>query len=223
MSADNNSQSTATDVRELWKAAVESRTGKPCIVGSEEWQAEVYATVEKISQQIFGGRQQAGDILSVTDLAADVYERLVLFLRHKQPTLLTEAYIAKMAHNCLMDAYRKWQRELKLGEHLLSPTSSADLLQAITGGERTPSSHVIGDEQRKLVLTTVFNVLSENDALLVTLVYLRGCSYQEVAEIFQKSVPWVRGRHSRIMAMLRTDCAEKFPTQAENARRFAKS
>lgn len=213
----------STNLLLVWQEAVALRMGEPCVIGSEPWQSEVFATVRKISQEVFRRRSRAGDITDADELAAAVLERVITWVCRTRPERVTNGLIARIAQNCLLDAYRKAtvQTRHPTGDaKILSPSSSADLLQAISGGERTPSSQVIGQEQSELLWNTVFAVLAENDALLVTLVYWMGYSYKEVAEVFDKSEHWVRGRHSRIMAKLKPNCAGRFPTQAENARRL---
>lgn len=151
---------------EIWKEAAG---------GSQKAWTEVY--------RLFGGRlyqfflRNTGRASQAMDMAQEVFERI---WRHRQDfrTGRLQTWIFRIARNLLIDEWRRKGRSEVLVEEV---PENADPESHV---EATVIDRLEQDEAAKLIDETLTK-LTEDDRLVIGLVYLGGLSFPELAEVME--------------------------------------
>jgi RNA polymerase sigma-70 factor (ECF subfamily) len=122
------------------------------------------------------------------------------------------AWLRRILANSLIDAARKYQRELSVGQPLAQTLdeSSARLEAWLAADQPSPSAQVNRQEQL-LGLAGALAELPEDQRLAVELHHLKDCSVAEVANLMGKSEAAVAGLLRRGLKRLRELLAEREP------------
>lgn len=136
--------------------------------------------------------RQVGSVEAAQDLTAEVFQRFLQALKKGNgPTQQLKAWLYRVAHNTVVDYFRRQQYrdDLPLDEQRLQsyedPVSIAE-------------THIEAERVR-----TALNKLTPEQRQVISLKFFAGMSNQEVAEVMAKPVGAVKALQHRALASLR--------------------
>lgn len=136
--------------------------------------------------------RQVGDIETSRDLTAEVFQRYLLAVKNgKGPTDHLSAWLYRVAHNIVVDHYRREQYRQHLPfEH--------DLHAGQEDTRQAAENSVLADQVREAL-----NQLTPDQQQVIALKFLEGLSNKEVAEITGKPVGAVKSLQHRALNRLK--------------------
>ncbi len=136
--------------------------------------------------------RRTGHVETAQEITAETFHRLLVALKNKSgPTDNLSAWLYRVAHNLIVDDYRKQplQEILELDEeNLASPNPDQEM-----GIQRQRA------EQTRVALLQ----LTAQQQEVIALRFLEGCSLQETAQIMQRDVGAVKALQHRALNSLR--------------------
>ncbi len=118
------------------------------------------------------------------DLTQDVFVKVTKSLHLYRPTASFSAYLYRIAHNTLVDYYRRSQ-------------------QTQETAPRAEQTDPMAQVDAKLDAQTILALLPEEQRTCVELYYLQGLSYREIAQVLQIPIPTAKSRVQRGLAACR--------------------
>lgn len=142
--------------------------------------------------------RQVGDVETARDLTAEVFRRFLQAIQDKKgPTAYLSAWLYRVAHNIVIDHYRREQhrQHLPLDQDLLaSSDNTGQAAENILMAEhvRLSLQHLTPDQQQVIILK-----------------FLEGLSNKEVAEITGKPVGAIKSLQHRALAALQRQLVQE--------------
>ncbi len=137
-----------------------------------------------------------GDSTQAEDCVAETFSRFLQALsRHKGPREHLQAYLYQVAHNWIMDQYRRGQAPGQLKEDV--PDFQPDI-------ETSVDVKLRNDNLRSALLR-----LSDNQQQVIALKYLEGYDNEEIAQLMHKPVGAIKSLQHRALASLQRILQEK--------------
>lgn len=130
------------------------------------------------------------DYALAEDLTQDVFVKLTKSIHSYRPGAPFSAYLYRIAHNTVVDYYRKVKQEEELSEQLPAP----DMLSLT---------------EEKLDAQQLLAQLPQEQRECIVLYYLQGLSYREISQILSVPIPTVKSRVQRGLASCRKRMEEK--------------
>ncbi len=135
--------------------------------------------------------RQIGDVDTARDLTSEVFNRFLLALKNgKGPTKQLKPWLYRVAHNTVVDFYRRQQHRNHLPLDNIPLYSNEDPVQT--------TELRMEVERIRLVLTN----LTPHQRQVITLKFFAGLSNQEIAEVMDKPVGAVKALQHRAVAAL---------------------
>jgi RNA polymerase sigma-70 factor (ECF subfamily) len=131
-----------------------------------------------------------GDQDQAEECTAETFARFLQALhRNRGPRDHLQAYLYRIAHNWIIDQYRKNKPEVGLDD-------------GIASDQQTPEHDATGHIQRDRIRTAV-RALTADQQQVISLKYLEGWDNTEIARALHKPVGAVKSLQHRAMAALR--------------------
>ena len=180
--------------------------------GSEQWNEEFAILATNVAEEVLKfqipARQQS--LFSPEDLAQETVIKLLGHLEQFHDyKVLSKHYVRVVAKRTNIDWVRAalaQKRSPTMGFVNVSPTSSYNLLQDISGDGQTPSQIAIGgelDESQKKFLIEVAELLDNKELELLQLKYFKAFTVSEIARLTSRTASAVNSPKSRILDKLR--------------------
>lgn len=136
-----------------------------------------------------------GDASIAEDCVAETFARFLKALHTRQgPRDHLQAYLYRIAHNWIVDFYRKYEPTLELGE----------TLQCEEYTEEEAAKHIRRTQARRAIRS-----LTPEQQKVISLKYLENWSNEEIARVLQKPVGAVKSLQHRALASLQRLLTEK--------------
>lgn len=131
-----------------------------------------------------------GDQHLAEDCVSETFSRFLQALQKKKgPRNYLQAYLYRVAHNIIVDLYRR------------QPPPEDDLRQEITSTEPSPEEHTV-HRLRQTRLRYAMQKLTPDQQKVITLKYLEGWDTAEIAQMLGKPVGAVKALQHRAIASL---------------------
>ena len=135
--------------------------------------------------------RQVGDVETTRDLTAEVFRRFLQSIQNgKGPTDHLSAWLYRVAHNIVVDHYRREQ-------HRKHTPLDQELHASNDNTGRSAETLIMAQTVRKALLQ-----LTPDQQQVITLKFLEGLSNKEVAEIAGKPVGAIKSLQHRALAAL---------------------